>query len=100
MIQATMWQAQLTDGSKMRGGQSHLFSTDTNVAAVPVDQIKVFTVAHNTFAHTFYAPTKNWYKDGKVWPDYVYPTQYTLQDGSVLTVEFDEETGLLKLTQV
>lgn len=95
-MQATKWLAQLSDGSKMTGGQN--MTTDVNVSAVPIDQIKVFTVAHNTFSHTYYAPTKTWYKDGKVWTDYPYPQEYTLADGSVLTV--DTENGLLKLTQV
>lgn len=98
-IQATKWQAQLTDGTKMEGGQP--YSWDVNVSAVPVDQIKVFTIAHNTFAHTYYAPTQTWYKDGKPWPSpgYAYPTQHQLQDGSILTVDLDPVTGLLVLTQ-
>jgi inorganic pyrophosphatase len=98
MIQATYWQAQLNDGTKMRGGQTNLRETDTNVAAVPIDQIKVFTVTHNTFAWSYFAPTKTWYKDGKP-ATLVYPTEFIMQDGSVVTIDKDVATGLLKLTQ-
>lgn len=101
-MQATSWLAQLTDGTKMRGGQTNLFPDDQNVAAVPIDQIKVFTVAHNIFSHTYYKPLNKWYKDGKLWPapGYPYPMEYTMQDGSELTVGFDSATGLLTLAQV
>jgi hypothetical protein len=98
MIQATRWLAQLSDGTKMEGGQEGIMPGQVNVASVPLDKIKVFTISHNTFAHTYYAPYKMWYKDGKVWTTYVYPTQYIMQDGSILTVDF--ANGLLKLTQV
>ncbi|MFC5528467.1 hypothetical protein [Cohnella yongneupensis] len=95
--QATMWQAQLADGTKMRGGQTNIFPDDLNVGAVPIDQMKTFTVSHNTFAYTYYAPTKKWYKDGKL-TTFAYPTEFGMQDGSLLTIDF--AAGLLVLTQV
>jgi hypothetical protein len=95
--QATMWQAQLTDGSKLRGGQTNLFPDDLNVSAVPVEQIKVFTIAHNTFSDTYYAPTRTWYKNGKPWTDRTATVEYLMQDGSLLTVT--QLTGGLSLTQ-
>jgi hypothetical protein len=98
-IQATQWLAQLTDGTKMRGGQTNLFPTDLNVAAVPIPQIKVFTISHNTFADTYYKPLNTWYHNGKVMT-FAYPTEYIMQDGSILTVDFDSLTGFLILTQV
>lgn len=97
MVQATMWQAQLTDGSKLRGGQTNFFSTDVNVSAVPLDQLKVFTIGHNTFADTFYAPTGVWYKNGKPWTTRPAIVEYTMQDGSILTVDYTG--GVLDLFQ-
>jgi hypothetical protein len=97
--EGTYWQAQLADGTKMQGGSG--FVGDVNVGAVPIDRMRVFTVAHNTYSHTYYAPTKTWYKDGKPWvtPAYEYPTTYTLKDGTSLTVGFDAVTKLLDLSQ-
>lgn len=96
--QATYWQAQLNDGTRMRGGQRHLFSDDLNVAAVPVELIKTFTIAHNTYCYTYYAPYKIWYKDGKAVP-FTYPAEFTMGDGSLLIVDKDAATNYLKLTQ-
>jgi hypothetical protein len=100
-IQATCWMAQLTDGTKLRGGQTNLFNTDVNVSAVPVNALKVFSVSHNTFTDTYFAPWNKWFHDGKPWQgDYPYPQQYLMQDGSTLTVDYDNEAGHLVLTQV
>lgn len=88
MVQATMWQAQLTDGSKLRGGQTNFFASDVNVSAVPLDQVRVFTIAHNTFSDTLYVPTGVWYKNGKPWTTRPEIVEYTLQDGSILTVDY------------
>jgi hypothetical protein len=93
--QATMWQAQLVDGTKLRGGQTNLFSDDQNVAAVPLDQIKIFSVSHNTFTHTYYVPLKVWYVDGIPWMDRPETVEYGLQDGSVLTVSMDSSNLVL-----
>jgi len=98
-IQATQWSAQLTDGTKLRGGQTNLFPDDLNVSAVPTDQIKVFTISHNTFSDTYYRPLNRWYHNGIVMT-FNYPTEYIMQDGSLLTVDFDPNTSLLILTQV
>lgn len=96
--QATFWQAQLADISRMRGGQQNLFPDDLNVAAVPVDVMKTFTVAHNLYCYTYYAPLKTWYKDGKV-TQFTYPAEFTMADGSKLTVDKDSTSNLLALTQ-
>lgn len=97
-IQATKFLAQLNDGTKMNGGQEGIVSNQYPVSAVPIPLLKVFTVTHNTFSHTYYVPLKTWYKDGKVWSDYAYPTVYGMQDGSTVTVDLDPETGLLELS--
>ena len=96
--QATFWQAQLNDGTRMRGGQRNLFLDDLNVAAVPVDIMKTFTIAHNTYCFTYFAPLNTWYKDGKV-STFSYPAEFAMQDGSILIVNKDDTTNLLKLTQ-
>lgn len=98
MTEATYWQAQLTDGTKMRGGQTNLFPDDLNVSAVPVEQIKVFSICHNTFTDTYYAPAKTWYKNGKPWTGRPQTVEYVMQDGSVLSVT-QQSNGLLALTQ-
>lgn len=97
-IQATYWQAQLNDGTRMRGGQRNLFYDDLNVEAVPIDIMKTFTIAHNLYCYTYFAPLKTWYKDGKVVP-FTYPAEFTMADGSILIVDKDATTSLLKLTQ-
>jgi len=94
---ATKWTAQLTDGTKMRGGQTNLYPDDLNVSAVPTSQIKVFTIAHNTFSDTYYKALNTWYHNG-VAMIYNYPNEYIMGDGSLLTVNFNN--GLLVLTQV
>ncbi|WP_134682575.1 hypothetical protein [Brevibacillus migulae] len=98
IIEATNWQAQLKDGSRLRGGQSNLMYYDVNVGAVPIDQMIIFSVGHNTGCFTYYVPTKTWYYDGKV-TDFAYQKQFSMYDGSILTVDIDKETGLLNLTQ-
>lgn len=98
-MQATYWQAQLTDGSKLRGGQQNLFIYDVNVSAVPIDQMKLFSVVHNTYTWTYYVPTKTWYKDGKSAP-FAYPAEFIMGDGSLLTVNKNVSTDLLELTQI
>ena len=82
----------------MRGGQTNLFSDDLNVSAVPVDQMKLFTVAHNTYCYTYFAPTKSWYKDGKPIA-LMYPITFSLADGSILTVDEEPGRDMLVLTQ-
>lgn len=96
--QATSWKAQLTGGIKMRGGQQNLYPDDLNVSAVPIDQITVFTIAHNTFSDTYFKALNTWYHNGVpfIFP---YPNDYTMQDGSALTVDIDALTSLLTLTQ-
>lgn len=96
--QATKWTAQLTDGTKLRGGQSNLYPDDLNVSAVPVSQIKVFTIAHNTFSDTYYKALDTWYHNG-VPVAANYPRDYIMGDGSLLTVDINVN-GLLALTQV
>lgn len=76
-----------------------MFDSHVNVSAVPLDQLKMFTIAHNTFSHSFYVPIKQWYKDGVRWNNYPYPQPYELPDGTTLTVEADAN-GNLVLTQV
>lgn len=98
MQQATMWQAQLADGSKMRGGQTNLFPDDLNVSAVPTEHIKVFTIGHNTYSDTYFAPVATWYKNGKPWPDRPEAVEYLMQDGTTLTVT-QGANGVLTLTQ-
>ncbi|CAM5794822.1 hypothetical protein [Brevibacillus borstelensis] len=98
MMRATFWQTQLSDGTRMRGGQQNLFSDDLNVAAVPVDLLKTFTIAHNTYCYTYFAPLRTWYKDGKAVP-FTYPAVFTLADGSQLTIDEDGGTNVLNLNQ-
>jgi inorganic pyrophosphatase len=98
MKQATYWYAQLYDGTKMSGGRSHRYETDLNINAVPVEQLKVLSMVHNTYTDTYYAPWDTWYHDGKPF-EFLYPSQYQMQDGSVVTIDFDDETGYLVLTQ-
>lgn len=85
-IQATSWMAQLIDGTKIRGGQSTLFPDDVSISAVPVEEIKTFRIGHNTFAHTYHAPTGTWYINGKVWVDRPETIQYQMQDQTLITV--------------
>ena len=59
-IQATKWQAQLKDRSILTGGGGYAW--DVNVSAVPVDQIALFSVIHNEWTYTYYAPLNQWYK--------------------------------------
>lgn len=97
---ATMWQAQLSDGSKLRGGQTNFFVSDANVSAVPLDQVKVFTISHNTYSDTLFVPTGVWYKNGKPWTIRPPIVEYTLQDGSVLTVDYTGEILEVLQTEV
>ncbi|MCM3589624.1 hypothetical protein M4D58_03140 [Brevibacillus borstelensis] len=98
MIKATFWQAQLHDSTKMRGGQRNLFADDLMVSAVPIDQMKLFTLAHNAYCYTYFVPTKTWYKDGKP-ATLTYPAHFVLADGSSITVDKDEKTDALLVTQ-
>jgi len=77
----------------MRGGQTGLFPDDLNVESVPLDQIKVFTVAHNTFSHTYFVPLNTWYNNGQP-ITFDYPQEYILQDGSVLTIDYADHLVL------
>jgi hypothetical protein len=96
--QATMWQAQLPDGSKLRGGQTNLYPDDQNVAVVPVELVKIFSISHNTFTHTYYVPLKTWYINGVPWVNRPATVTYGMQDGSLLTVT-TSEMGQLTLSQ-
>jgi hypothetical protein len=98
LMQATKWYSQLMDNTSFTGGSTD--PNSVNVSAVPLEQIKTFIVVHNTFSHTYYAPFKKWYKDGVLWADHSYPMVYELRDGTTLTVDFNEETQLLKVSQV
>ena len=97
--QMTCWTAQLYDGTKFRGGQSQLFQNDVNVAAVPVELIKIFSIGHNTGAHTYHVPSLTWYKNGLPWPTRPDPMEYIMQDQTLLTVSMDANGGLV-LSQV
>lgn len=98
MNQATYWYAQLYDGTKLRGGQRQKYENDLNINAVPVEQLKILSLVHNTYTDTYYAPWKTWYHNGKPF-EFMYPSQYRMEDGSVVTIDLDSETGLLKLDQ-
>lgn len=98
MKQATYWYAQLVDGTKIQGGQQHIYPTQPNVAVVPVEALRIFCIAHNTFTDQYYQPWDQWYIS-RVATKVVYPLVYQLQDGSILTVNQDVKTGLLILTQ-
>lgn len=99
MKQATYWYAQLTDGTKLRGGQQHKYENDLNINAVPIELLKILSLVHNTYTDTYYQPWDTWYTDGKP-VQYLYPTEYTMQDGSIVTLDIDHENQTLKLTQV
>jgi hypothetical protein len=96
--QATYWQAQLVDGTVMRGGQRHYYPNQPIVEMVPAEAIKVFAIAHNTFTDQYYQPWDQWYLN-RVASTPTYPMVYRMADGSILTVNQDSITGVLKLTQ-
>lgn len=96
-LQATKWKAQLKDRSILTGGGGYAW--DVNVSAVQVDQIALFSVIHNEWTYTYYAPLNQWYKDGKP-VNFTYPTQFRMADGSILTVDWNASTQRLALSQV
>jgi len=48
--------------------------------------VKVFTIGHNTFAHTYYAPLNMWYVNGKPWMDRPETVIYHMQDTTIISV--------------
>jgi hypothetical protein len=93
--QATLWRAQYTDKSTVQGGQ---YPTDPNVSVVDTSRLISFQIVHNTYRDMYYVPRTQWYHDTTP-IDVVYPLEYVLQDGSLLTINRDDETGHLVLTQ-
>lgn len=98
MKQATYWQAQLVDGTVIRGGQRHTYPNQYVVENVPAEAIKVFAIAHNTYSDQYYAPWDKWYL-ARVEADPNYPMIYQMADQSILTVNQDPETKVLILSQ-
>lgn len=98
MKQATYWYAQLVDGSKIQGGQQHIYPNQPNIAVVPMQTLKIFSVVHNTYSDQYYQPWDQWYI-ARVAQEVQYPLVYQMSDGSILTINQDLETGLLVMTQ-
>jgi hypothetical protein len=98
MKQATYWYAQLVDGTKIQGGQQHLYPNQPNVSIVPSQAIRIFCIAHNTYTDQYYQPWDQWYI-ARIETKVTYPLLYQLSDGSVLKVNQDPKTKLLILTQ-
>lgn len=96
--QATYWQAQLVDGTVMRGGQRHLYPNQPVVESVPAEAIKVFAIAHNTYSDQYYAPWNKWYIN-RIESAVVYPLVYQMADKSILTINQDHTTNALILAQ-
>lgn len=96
--QATYWQAQLVDGTVMRGGQRHNSPNQPVVESVPAEAIKVFAIAHNTYSDQYYAPWNKWYIN-RIESPVVYPMVYQMADKSILTINQDADTNVLILSQ-
>ncbi|MBW3113482.1 hypothetical protein KYJ26_16635 [Bacillus sp. MCCB 382] len=84
----------------MRGGQRLSSPNQPGAELIPVETLKIFSIAHNTYVDTYYQPWDQWYINRiATAQDGLYPLTYRMSDGSILTVNMDEETGLLDLSQ-
>ena len=91
---AVGWFAQLHDGTKQSGGLIQTLST--NVSAVPLDQLCVFSIVDTAVTYTYYQPWNAWYKNGQP-VEFVYPSSWVLADGTLLTVDREEGNQLALL---
>lgn len=99
--QASMWLAQMLDGTDYTGGSGD--PADVNVSAVDPAQVQVFTVSSDSFADTVFIDTTNavedWYENGNPWTP-VFPLVYALNDGTTLTIQRKSDVvGDLTYTQ-
>lgn len=101
VVQATFWQAQMKDGTIIRGGKDDSYA-GARISAVDPAKLKMLEIAHNTYGDKYYAPYNRWYhcEEKCVVTTPTYPLQYSMLCGRIVVIDYDAMTGLLKLDEI